>query len=76
MSGAGGADGVARQPAEPGARDPDLTAAPALGSQSAAGTVGVLRRPGPRLVLPFRRVGLDGYRESSGPGAAARVMYR
>lgn len=66
----------ARGPAEPETRDPGLTAAPALGSQSAAGTVGVLRRPGPRLVLPFRRVGLDGYRDLSGPGAAARVMYR
>ena len=82
--GAPGADGVVqdpeesgtREPEEPETRDPGLTAAPMLGSQSATGTVGVPRRPGPRLVLPFRRVGLDGYRESSGPGAAARVMYR
>ena len=66
----------AGQPGEPGTRDPGLTAAPMLGSQSATGTVGVPRRPGPRLVLPFRRVGLDGYRESSGPRVAARVMYR
>lgn len=82
--GAPGADGVVqdpeesgtREPEEPETRDPGLTAAPMLGSQSATGTVGVPRRPGPRLVLPFRRVGLDGYRESSGPRAAARVMYR
>ena len=82
--GAPGADGVVqdpeesgtREPEEPETRDPGLTAAPMLGSQSATGTVGVPRRPGPRLVLPFRRVGLDGYRESSGSRAAARVMYR
>lgn len=65
-----------REPEETETRDPGLTAAPMLGSQSATGTVGVPRRPGPRLVLPFRRVGLDGYRESSGSRAAARVMYR
>ena len=82
--GVSGADGVVqdpeesgtREPEEPETRDPGLTAAPMLGSQSATGTVGVPRRPGPRLVLPFRRVGLDGYRESSGPRVAARVMYR
>ena len=82
--GAPSADGVVqdpeesgtREPEEPETRDPGLTAAPMLGSQSATGTVGVPRRPGPRLVLPFRRVGLDGYRESSGSRAAARVMYR
>ena len=65
-----------REPEETETRDPGLTAAPMLGSQSATGTVGVPRRPGPRLVLPFRRVGLDGYRESSGYRATARVMYR
>ena len=90
--GAPGADGVVQDPEESGtrgpegsgtrgpegsgARDPGLTAAPMLGSQSATGTVGVPRRPGPRLVLPFRRVGLDGYRDLSGPRVAARVMYR
>lgn len=82
--GASGAGAVVRepegsgagQPGEPETRDPGLTAAPMLGSQSATGTIGVPRRPGPRLVLPFRRVGLDGYRESSGSRAVARVMYR
>ena len=90
--GAPSAGGVVRNPEEAGAREPEgsgshqpeetetrdsgLTAAPMLGSQSATGTVGVPRRPGPRLVLPFRRVGLDGYRESSGYRATARVMYR